>query len=203
MYGGEGDDYLVGGAGADLIDGGNGYDLASYETSTAGVTINTATGTVAGGEAAGDTIVNIEAFAGSNYADSFIGGNSNDDFYGLGGNDSFDGGAGENWLEGGSGNDIYYFRQDFGFDHVIEYEGAGTDTVYVEGFDESQITFGSSGNDLYMMSSTQMDVMRFQDWFVNFAVEQFAFASSGSVYTAENIASMFGVSIPSTQTETA
>ena len=52
LEGGEGDDWhLQGGAGADLVDGGAGFDFAVYAASDAGVTVNLATGTAAGGHA--------------------------------------------------------------------------------------------------------------------------------------------------------
>ncbi len=55
-----GDDFLEGGAGADILDGGDGNDLISYIRSTAAVNINLATLTASGGDAQGDTILNVE-----------------------------------------------------------------------------------------------------------------------------------------------
>src|SRR5262249_57705343 len=46
---------LIGGAGADTLIGGGGSDTASYIDSTAGVTVNLATGTGTGGPAPGRT----------------------------------------------------------------------------------------------------------------------------------------------------
>src|SRR5262249_52883311 len=55
LNGGDGDDTLIGGAGADNMDGGAGVDTASYAGSSGAVTVNLATGTGSGGDAAGDT----------------------------------------------------------------------------------------------------------------------------------------------------
>ena len=60
LDGGEGDDLLVGGPGADTLMGGAGdNDTISYAHSEAGVTINLADGTAQGGNADGDTIVDM------------------------------------------------------------------------------------------------------------------------------------------------
>ncbi len=50
LLGGGGDDVLIGGAGADRLDGDGGTDTASYSGSTAGVTVNLATGVNSGGD---------------------------------------------------------------------------------------------------------------------------------------------------------
>ena len=50
-------DTLSGGANNDLIDGGAGIDTADYSASSAGVSVNLATGSGTGGDAAGDTPV--------------------------------------------------------------------------------------------------------------------------------------------------
>ncbi len=88
-----GADILEGGAGADTIDGGTGWDYARYTRSDAGVSINLETGINTGGHAAGDSLVDIEAVVGSNYADNITGGTSNDYLSGAGGDDVLYGGA--------------------------------------------------------------------------------------------------------------
>lgn len=60
LAGGEGDDALTGGASADQLSGGNGVDLALYDSATAAVTVNLATGTGTAGDAAGDSYSSIE-----------------------------------------------------------------------------------------------------------------------------------------------
>jgi hypothetical protein len=70
LIGDAGDNVLVGGAGADQLDGGGGFNTADYSTSSAAVTVNLATGRGAGGDAEGDTLVNIQQVDGSSYDDT-------------------------------------------------------------------------------------------------------------------------------------
>ncbi|SDJ01426.1 VCBS repeat-containing protein [Bradyrhizobium sp. Rc2d] len=73
LFGGAGKDYLTGGAGDDVLDGGPGFDRAVYTDATGGVTINLAAGTASGAGVDTDTLVNIEAAIGSEFADIFNG----------------------------------------------------------------------------------------------------------------------------------
>ena len=102
LDGGIGDDTLNGGAGADILTGGDGVDVADYSSSTAGVSVNLATGLGAGGDAQGDKLATIENLIGSNFADVLTGnagantlraGAGNDVLVGSGGGDIMDGGA--------------------------------------------------------------------------------------------------------------
>jgi len=82
---------LIGRAGADHLDGGAGIDTASYAGSPSGVNVSLATGTGTGGDAEGDTLVNIERLIGSSF------------------NDTLEGDAGNNVLRGGAGvNTVSY-----------------------------------------------------------------------------------------------
>ncbi|MBY9053506.1 calcium-binding protein, partial [Pseudomonas fluorescens] len=109
LSGGEGNDLLDGGAGADILNGGNGIDTASYANSTAGVTVNLATGTGVGADAQGDTLTSIEAVIGSSFNDVLTAQTSG------------------NTLNGGAGDDIYYINGS-GV-NVIEAAGGGDDEV--------------------------------------------------------------------------
>ena len=101
LHGGAGHDYLEGGAGADALDGGEGGgDRAGYELSDAGVTVNFATGTAAGGHAEGDTLTNIENLRGSDHADTLTAGRASSFLYGGAGNDVLDGRYGDDELNG-------------------------------------------------------------------------------------------------------
>jgi serralysin len=82
-----GNDTISGLGGADYIDGGAGIDTASYATSPSGVNVSLMTGMGTGGDAQGDTLVNIENLTGSNF------------------DDTLEGNAGNNKLVGGLGVD--------------------------------------------------------------------------------------------------
>jgi Ca2+-binding RTX toxin-like protein len=109
-----GNDTIDGGAGADTLVGGDGTDTVYYYSSTAGVTVNLAAGTGAGGDAAGDTLNAVEQVIGSNTADDILIGDGVMNYLaGMGGNDTIDGGGvaspngigqGDS-LDGGEGTD--------------------------------------------------------------------------------------------------
>ncbi len=106
LWGGADDDILTGGAGADRLEGGAGTDWASYATSGAAVSVDLATGTGLGGDAAGDILIGIEIVEGSAFADTLTGSGSNEALYGGDGADRLDGGTGQNQIFGGAGDDI-------------------------------------------------------------------------------------------------
>ncbi|MFI0844466.1 calcium-binding protein [Mesorhizobium sp. IMUNJ 23232] len=110
LTGGAGNDNLVGAGGADQLNGGAGIDAVRYDLSSAGVTVNLATGIGAGGDAQGDTFSNVEAATGSGFADTLTGGAGSDFLVGLGGNDLLTGGAGADWLQGEDGIDWASYR---------------------------------------------------------------------------------------------
>ena len=103
-----GDDLLSGGLGADAIDGGvGGSDTADYRTSTgSNVSISLLADTASGGEAAGDTLDNIENLFGSlTLRDVLVGDNGANVLKGFGGTDSLRGEGGDDYLDGGAGAD--------------------------------------------------------------------------------------------------
>lgn len=115
MRGFGGNDIIEGRGGADTIEGGFGNDTASYESSSAGVTVNLQTGAASGGDAAGDRLNSIENLTGSIHRDILTGdtgdnriqgGRGNDDVIGGDGNDTLDGGADQDIIIGGRGKDI-------------------------------------------------------------------------------------------------
>ena len=89
-----------------MLDGGEGFDFAIYDTSDAGVTVNLATGTAAGGHAEGDTLTGIEHVFGSNHADHLTGDAGNNNLIGADGDDALDGGTGDDNLQGRGGADM-------------------------------------------------------------------------------------------------
>jgi Ca2+-binding RTX toxin-like protein len=128
LFGGQGNDILEGGVGADTLDGGAGEDWIIYRASSAGITVNLATGSAAGGEAQGDTFVSIENVEGSEFADALAGNAGDNKLWGNGGNDQLFGGAGNDQLLAGDGNDA--LRGGAGADYLSG--GAGVDTVYYQ-----------------------------------------------------------------------
>jgi Ca2+-binding RTX toxin-like protein len=99
---------LRGGGGGDHLDGGSDSgDTADYRTSTGtNVNISLLADTASGGEAAGDTLDNIENLFGSlTLRDVLIGDNGANILKGFGGTDSLVGNGGDDYLDGGAGGD--------------------------------------------------------------------------------------------------
>ena len=113
LAGGTGDDWLVGGAGADQLHGGvfpttpgdYGIDTADYSASGAGITVDLVSGTGRGGDAEGDTLVQIDNLIGSAFADRLTGDAGANALTGGAGDDVLRGGAGADALNGGDGQD--------------------------------------------------------------------------------------------------
>ena len=98
------------------LDGGLGTDLLDFSSRTNGVTLNLATGTLAGKEAtstlvgAAGSISGFESVMGSEEADDITGSRYNDVLLGGDGNDILKGGAGTDFIDGGSGIDTVSYR---------------------------------------------------------------------------------------------
>jgi Ca2+-binding RTX toxin-like protein len=111
LIGGAGIDFLEGGAGADVIQGGDlrgrhsGDDVALYSLSSAGVTVDLQNDIATGGDATGDTLINIGSLVGSWHADTLSGDAGANELDGLRGDDVLDGRGGRDVLIGGDGND--------------------------------------------------------------------------------------------------
>ncbi|WAP68666.1 beta strand repeat-containing protein [Jiella pelagia] len=139
INGGGGNDLLTGGSGADALDGGAGIDVASYVFSNGAVTIDLGTGTGLGGDAEGDTLVDIENVGGSRVGDTLRGNAANNFLNGRDGNDTLSGGGGIDSLLGEAGNDTFLADADGANDTYNG--GADTDTM-----DYSAMTAGLSVN---------------------------------------------------------
>ena len=164
LDGGEGNDTLAGQGGADELIGGPGQDTAAYESSYAGVEVRLDEGTARGGDAEGDTFVDIEHLSGSVYADILAGdsrdnrlegdtgddrleggygndvldgGEGNDTLAGQGGADELRGGPGNDSLHGGEGDDVFFFAPGGGDDTVLDF-GVGEDKVDLTAFADVQ-----------------------------------------------------------------
>lgn len=115
LLGGAGRDILNGGDGADFLQGGAGVDQARYNGSSEGVNINLESGIASGGQAEGDTLLNIENLFGSNHDDVLFGDSNNNKIFGHLGNDSLAANGGISKLYGGAGNDSFVLSDGFAF----------------------------------------------------------------------------------------
>ncbi|MBC6438307.1 MAG: hypothetical protein GDA52_09285 [Rhodobacteraceae bacterium] len=142
LDGGAGDDTLNGGAGADALDGGDGADdTASYAGSDAGVDVTVNGMSNTGGDAAGDTLTNIENLIGSDHNDTLTGDAGANRLDGGDGDDVLNGGLEADTLHGDAGNDS--LRGDGGDDAL--HGGADDDTLV--GGAGNDALHGGAGND--------------------------------------------------------
>ena len=132
LTGDDGANIITGGAGGDTIDGGAGSDTASYAGSGAGVTIDLITNVNSGGDAAGDTLTNIENIRGSDHDDRLTG---------DAGNNIIDGGAGADTLRGNGGDDVFVSA---GGDTVTDFRD-GTDMLDVGDVTHVRLERGENG----------------------------------------------------------
>jgi Ca2+-binding RTX toxin-like protein len=175
ISGGNGNDSLHGGNGADVLDGGEGLDTVSYFGSAA-VTVDLRDRGF-GGQAEGDTYINVENVFGSSFGDVLLGNATdntlngwagddhlfgdfgNDNLQGDAGQDRLEGGAGNDLLDGGLGNDVlvggtgadtFIFRPSSGADQIVDFQ-IGTDLIAldVQGRSRNPDTFENNpfGND--------------------------------------------------------
>lgn len=119
ITGNTGDNVLSGGAGADILDGVSGSDSASYTASKTGVNVSLMTGSATLGDAAGDTLFNIDNLIGSKK------------------NDVLEGDGGDNELDGGSGTD------------TVSYQNASAGVTINLGTTIAQNTFGAGLDTLF------------------------------------------------------
>ena len=128
LYGDEGDDTLAGEHGRDVLDGGAGFDTASYVASSAGVTVNLASGLGLGGDAEGDQLRNVERVVGSAAGDNIVGSARDEVLEGGDGADWLTSGGGADTLLGGAGDDYLIVT-----DAIARVDGgAGWDAVLAD-----------------------------------------------------------------------
>ena len=150
---GTGNDVLDGGLGGDILDGGQGVDTATYYNAATGVTasLDTGLGVVNTGEATGDTYVNIENLAGSNFDDILIGDAQKNLLTGGTGNDKLVGRGNGDILNGGDGNDTASFE--FAVSAVTVSLASNTGTQGEADGDELvsiENLIGGAGNDTFI-----------------------------------------------------
>ncbi|WP_223504071.1 peroxidase family protein [Pseudomonas sp. BF-R-24] len=153
LNGDAGNDVLIGGVGADTMAGGDGNDV--YEVTDFGDVVTELAG--GGSDEVWTSLASYTLTA--NVESLFFGGSGNfagtgnvlgNNILGGAGNDVLIGAGGADTMVGGGGNDIYEVT-DLG-DQVIEFAGAGNDTVwtslasYTLGANVENLFFGGSGN---------------------------------------------------------
>ena len=131
VWGDAGDDVLIGssagetfygGTGADVIDGAGGNDWSRYNEATSRVEVSLLTGTGTVGEAAGDTLINIEFLWGSEFDDVLEGSHVVNQIRGGDGADRIIGHKANDILEGFGGIDTFVFNLDDGIDRINNFE---------------------------------------------------------------------------------
>ncbi|MBC7148418.1 MAG: calcium-binding protein [Rhizobium sp.] len=116
MIGSSINEVFVGLGGRDRIDGGGGFDEVQFGRDIyfgariEGVTVNLTAGTAIDDFGRTDTLINIEAALGTDYADSLSGSAVANRLRGGSGNDVLNGRAGNDTLIGGPGRDIFVFN---------------------------------------------------------------------------------------------
>ena len=153
LQGGSGNDVLDGGAGGDALDGGAGIDVASYRNAAAGIRLDALSATGNLGDAAGDTLSNVENIWGTDFDDTIYGDDSGGQVYGFsgndilagrGGNDVMYGGTGADYISGGAGTDDFFYLS--WSNHVNQYstpepyEGGDTITDFQHGVDHITVS---------------------------------------------------------------
>jgi len=138
INGGNGVDVLAGMTGADTLDGGAGNDIAYYRLSEKGVTVSLDNGRGFGGDAEGDTLVNIESINGSKFEDTLIGDRNIN---------ALDGGSGDDRLDGGGAGDILLGRG--GIDTALyQYSQAGVTVDLATGIGKGGFAEGDRLSDI-------------------------------------------------------
>lgn len=152
LNGENGNDILIGGAGADMLNGGGGSDTASYVGSDAGVIIDLANSTASGGDAAGDTLTDIENVIGTAHNDTLTGDANINTLDGRAGDDMLDGGGGDDRLDGDAGNDTIY-----GGAGQNRLDGGAGDDLLIGGAGEDNMR-GGSGSDTVSYASASSGI---------------------------------------------
>ena len=164
LAGGAGTDFLRGGLGSDVLDGGLGNDWAEYASSNAAVTVDLLNNVATGGEAQGDSFIDIEFVQGSRFddvltgddgANTLVGAAGADELFGEGGTDNLRGGLGADLLTGGAGRDRFTYRSAlFGTDTILDFDD-GVDQIDLR---QSGLTLGS-----FTVSTEGADTLLFLD----------------------------------------
>jgi Ca2+-binding RTX toxin-like protein len=99
LVGNSGSNVLRGGAGADVLNGAGGLDMADYFDSATAITVSLFNPGINSGDAAGDTLLSIEAIRSGIFNDTLIGDSGDNALIGSAGADSLDGGSGTDYAD--------------------------------------------------------------------------------------------------------
>ena len=153
INGNGGNDTLDGGAGNDVLNGGTGIDTVSYQSSTAGVTVNLTTIVAQNTIGAGtDTLTNFENLTGSNHNDTLTGDSGNNIIIGGTGDDIIDGGYGADTIDGGDGIDTLTYLSSL---EAITVDLSNTSSLFdVDIVSNIESIAGSNYDDLFIGDTT-------------------------------------------------
>lgn len=175
LFGLGGNDRLYGRAGEDTIDGGAGRDIIYFTTSSDGVIVDLELGLGSGGDAEGDSYIDVESVMGSAFDDEIIGGLGFNNLSGRDGDDFLNGGAGSDILYGGAGADTFKIGDGDGKERVRDFEN-GVDKFDVGEFYtpgeavEAAFTFGSGwainfgGGDVLIVEGSSLAEVSIDDF---------------------------------------
>jgi Ca2+-binding RTX toxin-like protein len=138
LVGGSASDWLNGRGGSNTLDGRGGVDYADYYEMGGAVSIDLAVGRATHGTGT-DTLISVEQFRGTYFADTFNGDGVDNYFLGMSGNDVIRGNGGADWLEGSDGADT--IDGGLGTDRIVG--GYGND-VLTGGTHADRFLFGGS-----------------------------------------------------------
>ncbi len=113
----------------------------------------------------------------------------NDIINGGAGDDTLSGEDGNDILNGGAGNDSYVYKANQGID-IINNAGGGTDVIFFQQIDKTQLTYHKEGNDLIILVDGDLNQqVKVKDHFSgsNQAID-YIVASDGMMVSAQKIA---------------
>ena len=184
-----GDDTIEGRGGADRLQGDAGNDTATYANSPAGVIAYLSGSPGVGGDAAGDTIFDVENLTGSPFNDTLEGNSGSNVLTGLGGDDVLYGRLGDDTLIGMGGNDFLYGGEAGSTDKDSMDGGDGDDRFYadasdIDGSGVLLVTAGSGNDRVDPRSATAGPV----NWIIPGGIETVSGTNLNDVLNASGVA---------------
>lgn len=178
---GAGNDKVIGSDSADVLDGSDGIDTLDYRYSKAGVTINLATNSAAGGQAAGDLIANFENVYGSKFDDNLTGDDGDNTFNPRGGRDILTGGAGKDRF---NFSRLSYSRLS-SFDSITDLEIGLDEIMGLKPVDSGEVVqFGS----VEVFNASSIEALLSESKFDSYGVGTFSYDSQTFLAFNNNVA---------------